>query len=975
MSNVGDRDRAGSRVPALDDRSTERDIASRGSLTEFRGPMPPSVSPHTIVRQPALVEVSASAGTHSSLLAGTLVHQFEVIRELGRGGMGTVYLARDTKLARLVALKFLGVVGGDLSQRFVVEARATASCSHENIVIIYQVDEWDGAPYMALEYLEGKTFEDALAHDELSVARIVEIMIAVTRALIRAHDLGVVHCDLKPANILLTPQGNVKVLDFGIARLMKGANNDGRQSLSALQKELSRGLDIVLGDSGVSGTMRYMSFEQWGLGDIDGRTDLWALGIILWEALTGLHPLGQVSNATVMQSIVEIDKPLPSLASVAPHLPEALVALVDQCLVKSSAGRIASALDVLRALEQQSFLRNGSALVADEAPFVGMAAFQENNAEIFFGRDREIAAATMRLTAQPLLVLAGQSGIGKSSFVRAGLVPALKQNGAWQVAIARPGHNPVSELVTAVLGMLDNTSGHDLQHSVADLVKQTSAEPGVLGALLRAHARALSRRLLIFIDQFEETFTLGEVVERKVYLAALAGIADDASSPLRVVLSIRSDFLDRISEHAKFLDQLNNGLMFLQPLGAAGLRDALQRPIAARGFTFEKPIVDEMISSLNRTTGALPLLQFCASQLWEHRTVEQRTLTYRSYVELGKIEGALAKYAEGLVLGLPPAAQKLLRAMLVRLVTTDGTRTVVDRDDLEQLGEQRQARALIDRLVDARLLSIEVQDDSARVELIHESLISHWPSLKRWREESGDDAAFLHDLRPMAKQWQAKGRPPGLLWSGASLVEARAFLQRHDGVLAGYENDYLTAAFAADNRSKRRRRTLITTMFGLLLCIIAAAVVALVIIAEQKKLSSQQAERAQREATRATSAEAAATDQFHKLQAEQKARTLADEQRSQAQAAAVAAAEKTTVARSEATTAQAEVTKSQAALEVQNAALAKAIREEKIARKNAEDAAKAAQVSNAALAKLTAEQRRKIEELEKKGKPLIKVIE
>ena len=303
-----------------------------------------------------------------------MVQQFEVIREIGRGGMGTVLLARDNKLARLVALKFLGVTGGDLAPRFIVEARATASCSHENIVVIYQVDEWQGAPYMALEYLEGVTLEELLAKERPSMPRVVEIMTAGARALVRAHSLGLVHCDLKPANILLTRDGTIKVLDFGIARIVKDAGKD--QRLAAIHRELSRGLNLTIEDTGVSGTLPYMSFEQWGLGEIDHRTDIWAVGIILWEALAGLHPLGKVSMETIMESVATIDTPLPSLASVAPQLPEPLIAIVDRCLAKDKLGRFANTSELLAALEQLHFVRRDSHRSDDESPFLGMAAFQ-----------------------------------------------------------------------------------------------------------------------------------------------------------------------------------------------------------------------------------------------------------------------------------------------------------------------------------------------------------------------------------------------------------------------------------------------------------------------------------------------------------------------------------------------------------------------------------------------------------------------
>ncbi|HEY5948281.1 MAG TPA: serine/threonine-protein kinase, partial [Kofleriaceae bacterium] len=151
--------------------------------------------------------------------AGTRIHQYELIRELGRGGMGMVWAARDTKLGRRVAIKFLLDASRAVADRFLTEARATAQCSHDNIVIIHEVDEIEGMPYMVLEFLEGQTLRDVVngagAGAGLPPSRVVEIALPIARALARAHELGIVHRDLKPENVFVTTAGQVKVLDFG----------------------------------------------------------------------------------------------------------------------------------------------------------------------------------------------------------------------------------------------------------------------------------------------------------------------------------------------------------------------------------------------------------------------------------------------------------------------------------------------------------------------------------------------------------------------------------------------------------------------------------------------------------------------------------------------------------------------------------------------------------------------------------------
>ena len=160
-------------------------------------------------------EVTGVWGPGNGPKPGAIINQYELIRELGAGGMGTVYLARDTKLGRKVAIKILNSNHPELTQRFIVEARATARCSHENIVIIYEVGEFAAQPYMVLEFLQGSVLTD-LVHGgkRLPAGRTVELMVPVARALACAHEQGIVHRDLKPDNIFVTETGTVKVLDF-----------------------------------------------------------------------------------------------------------------------------------------------------------------------------------------------------------------------------------------------------------------------------------------------------------------------------------------------------------------------------------------------------------------------------------------------------------------------------------------------------------------------------------------------------------------------------------------------------------------------------------------------------------------------------------------------------------------------------------------------------------------------------------------
>ncbi|MEM9490854.1 MAG: serine/threonine-protein kinase, partial [Myxococcota bacterium] len=222
---------------------------------------------------------------------GSRIYQYEIIRALGEGGMGTVFLARDLILGRLVALKFLRRDVGVLAERFLREARATARAAHENIVVIHEIGDFRGTPFMVLEYLRGQLLSELLAGGaQIPASRAVELMVPVVRALQCAHEHRIVHRDLKPENIIVTDSGTVKVLDFGIAKFAYG--DDPSSLLTTLSGAKGDDLETLpLTNGAMLGTLPYMSPEQWGTAPIDHRSDIWAVGIILFRMVTGRHPL------------------------------------------------------------------------------------------------------------------------------------------------------------------------------------------------------------------------------------------------------------------------------------------------------------------------------------------------------------------------------------------------------------------------------------------------------------------------------------------------------------------------------------------------------------------------------------------------------------------------------------------------------------------------------------------------------------
>jgi serine/threonine protein kinase len=838
-------------------------------ITVETGPTPKPARERTLT--PATgSSLSASGEVRPlDLQPGQRIGQYELIRELGSGGMGTVYLARDLRLGRRVAIKFLQAKDNDTTRRFILEARATATCSHENIVIIYEVGHYQGNPFMVLEFLQGQPLSQvAKAKMKLPSARAVELMIPVVKALACAHAQGIVHRDLKPDNVFVTESGSVKVLDFGVAKMLQGGDVDEAKSVPA-----SIGLDTNSAKwektqaNAVVGTLKYMSPEQWGVAPIDHRTDFWAVGIMLFQMLAGRHPLPPDAPPVITAMMEE---PMTKLRDVAPEVPAGLAEVIDRCLMKKADDRYPDAAALLRALEPFQPGIIARELQGDVSPYAGLSSFQESDAGRFFGRAREIAAMVARIRDRPLMGVLGPSGVGKSSLVRAGLVPALKRSGeAWECCVLRPGRSPLSSLST-VLGPLLAAVTTDEEK---DLAPRLRAEPGLLGRVVRRYARHRKTNVLLFVDQFEELYTLvADPAERTAFTTALAGVADDPASPTRVVISLRSDFLDRASEDPSFMSELSQGLFFVTQPGREGLRDALVQPAELAGYRYESTeIIDDMLNHLATTSSALPLLQFGASKLWDARDRNSKQLTVDSYRALGGIAGALASHADSVMAELTSQQRLVARAILLRLVTPERTRAIVTIDELTELSKDRdEVRRLVDNLVAARLLVIQTGDGGAgaTVEIVHESLIHSWPALHRWLEETQEDSQFLEQLRNAAKQWQGK-RDPGLLWRGEMVEEAGRFSRRYRGELSRVQREFLKAVFDLDARAARRRQAAAIGGGVFLAGLLVAAIVALVVIRDSQH-------RAERSAVIARSAETEAKQRLAEVQAKELARQKAE---------------------------------------------------------------------------------------------------
>ena len=286
-----------------------------------------------------------------AVAAATKLGPYEVLSPLGAGGMGEVYLARDQRLGREVAVKVLPAGYSndpERLRRFEQEARATAALNHPNILALFDIARQDESPYIVSELLEGETLRDRLRGGALPVKRVIDDALQILRGLAAAHDRGIFHRDLKPENIFVTRGGQIKILDFGLAKLTMPESERVDNLSAELTIEAATARDVLLG------TMGYMSPERLRGQPGDARSDLFSFGVVLYEMLSGRRPFHGKTTADTISAVLKEDPP--ELMATGRDVPPMLERIVRHCLEKDPAARFQSARDVEFDLESLSIL-------------------------------------------------------------------------------------------------------------------------------------------------------------------------------------------------------------------------------------------------------------------------------------------------------------------------------------------------------------------------------------------------------------------------------------------------------------------------------------------------------------------------------------------------------------------------------------------------------------------------------------------
>jgi len=338
----------------------------------------------SFIDSPAYEAAAAMLETEQQLKAGQMIGHYEILSTLGKGGMGEVYLARDTRLDRKVALKFLPpdlIKDDERVRRFAQEARAASSLNHPNILTIHEIGGVGGRRFIATEFVAGETLRERIAGGPMKLADALNTGEQVASALAEAHAAGIIHRDIKPENIMLRRDGIVKVLDFGLAKLTEQKESGPEDSTRALVKTSA-------GD--VMGTVTYMSPEQARGLPVDARSDTWSLGVVLYEMMSGRAPFAGATTSDIIAAILEREPR--SLTSISSDIPDALEWIVNKALTKDRDDRYQTARELLTDLRRLKQRLSVAAEIersgAPELPIGPAAQRGTNPDEAVMGRDR-----------------------------------------------------------------------------------------------------------------------------------------------------------------------------------------------------------------------------------------------------------------------------------------------------------------------------------------------------------------------------------------------------------------------------------------------------------------------------------------------------------------------------------------------------------------------------------------------------------
>lgn len=464
------------------------------------------------------------------------------------------------------------------------------------------------------------------------------------------------------------------------------------------------------------------------------------------------------------------------------------------------------------------------------SPFRGLQVFEPQDAWLFFGRDSEIEELASRLTRTPVLVVVGNSGCGKSSLVRAGLVPALRversgvqsqngnhvaDSGPWRVAVLRPSAAPFDYLAEVLPNQL--APGLSLGEQ-AEFIADCREKLPEGGEALRNAVSALANKatdgpddtpILLVVDQFEELFTLTANREiRERYIDALLATSRwDGAVPVHLVLVLRADFYSHCIEYPGLSRCLETNVYNVPRMTHEQLRESIEKRLEIAGAVAEPGLIDALLDDIGSEPGDLALLEHALTQLWERCGGFASTLTNSAYAAIGRLRGALSAHADEVYGALSEEQKPLAQKIFLELVHLgDGapdTRRRVTKDFLLAFGTAEEVETLLTRLASNRLIAISRESRQAFVEVSHEALIREWSSLREWIAQNREELRLGRRLGEAAEEWESLKKDSGALLQGARLAQGQEWLLRHQDASA-LVREFIQASIDAHEEADRR---------------------------------------------------------------------------------------------------------------------------------------------------------------------------
>lgn len=781
------------------------------------------------------------------------VGRYAVRHEIGRGGFAIVVLAWDEELDSAVALKILeGRQGRDprAEARFLDEARMLRRVRSHHVVTVHDVGRLnDGRPYFVMDFADCGTLADWMERQRAerptdppaaTPAGLMALTDAIADGLDAIHRAGLVHRDVKPANILFQ-SGRPVTRSAGEAAPVAA---DPEMTVIGPAAEAPPPVDlanlrILVGDLGIAatadsgqvaagGTPAYQAPEQTERGrPPTPAADIYAATAVLYHLVVGSRPPRPGELEAV---IVRVPEPWREVMRRGLDVdPQRRFATIH--------GWRAAVQDVLSTLaadaaETTTVLLGGPSdpAVAD-CPYKGLGSYQPDDAGRFFGREALTEELVRRLQIDNVLVVGGPSGSGKSSLVRAGLVPALRSGHApgsegWRIALMSPGRDAMAELYFQIVQATGAGTGPVGLDGIA-------ARPSLARRL--AHPAGTEPPLVLVVDQFEELFTLNPPAQRDAFLEALSAMADPADSRVKVVLAVRADFYANCAQDPWLAERISGNQVLVGPMSAPELRRAITEPARHSGLYLERSLVDTIVEDAAGEAGSLPLVAHALVETWLRR--KGATMTLEGYRASGGVAGAIAQSAEAIYgQRLRPAEQAVARRLFLRLVTpgegAGDTRRIVGRDEIANDPEPRLADRVVDLLTGARLLTV----DDRTVQISHEALLRSWPRLRGWIDEARDDLRTRQRLIRHGEEWLAADRDTDLLLRGTALLAALDWQAKNPDQASGPVRDFLDAsvdererAETADRQRRARTRRVRTAAVAALSLLAAGATAASVV--------------------------------------------------------------------------------------------------------------------------------------------------